>query len=109
MLSFHNQQFITGISYSYLIEVRQTGPDGVSSSGWLVTRRYSEFFALSATLRERYPALRQIDFPSKRLVTSMADSFVQQRKVALEKYLQVCRLICLKTYHKFHNYALRRL
>lgn len=73
----------------YLIEVQQLAPDGSFTSGWVVARRYNEFFYMHNKLRERYALVRNLDFPGKRLVTSLTQSFVDNRRVALEKYLQV--------------------
>ena len=73
----------------YLIEVQQLAGDGSFASGWAVARRYNDFFGMHQRLKERYAAVRTLDFPGKRLVTSMSASFVDQRKIGLEKYLQV--------------------
>jgi sorting nexin-25 len=73
----------------YLIEVQQLATDGSFSSGWGVARRYSEFFVMNQRLRDRFVAVRNLDFPGKRLVTSLSNSFVDTRRSALEKYLQV--------------------
>jgi sorting nexin-25 len=73
----------------YLIEVQQLAVDGTFASGWIVARRYNEFFTMHQRLREKYVAVRSLDFPGKRLVTSMSSSFVDARRVGLEKYMQV--------------------
>lgn len=73
----------------YLVEVKQLAPDGSFASGWLVARRYNEFHNMHNKLREKYVLVRGLDFPGKRLVTSLSGSFVDSRKMALEKYLQV--------------------
>lgn len=73
----------------YLVEIQQLANDGSFSSGWVVARRYNEFFNMHNKLREKYAAVRNLDFPGKRLVTSLSSSFVDTRKTALEKYLQV--------------------
>lgn len=73
----------------YLVELHQLSADGSYTSGWIVTRRYSEFATLHANLKEKYAAARQLDLPSKRLVTPYGDSFIEQRRSRLEKYLQV--------------------
>lgn len=73
----------------YLVEVHQLAADGTFGSGWIVTRRYSEFATLHAGLRDKYIAARGLDFPSKRLVTSYSEGFIEQRRRGLEKYLQV--------------------
>ncbi|KAI0828886.1 PXA domain-containing protein [Trametes gibbosa] len=72
----------------YLIEVQQLAQDGSFASGWVVARRYNEFFNMHNKLREKYIMVRNLDFPGKRLVTSLSGSFVDSRRVALEKYLQ---------------------
>ncbi|KAG5647728.1 hypothetical protein DXG03_008451 [Asterophora parasitica] len=72
----------------YLVEVQQLAPDGGHASGWVVARRYNEFFNLHNKLRERYALVRGLDFPGKRLVTALSGSFVDTRRVSLEKYLQ---------------------
>ncbi|EKM61598.1 uncharacterized protein PHACADRAFT_248287 [Phanerochaete carnosa HHB-10118-sp] len=72
----------------YLIEVQQLATDGTFASGWVVARRYNEFFNMHNKLREKYAAVRALDFPGKRLVTSLSNSFVDSRRIALEKYMQ---------------------
>ncbi|GAA96886.1 hypothetical protein E5Q_03559 [Mixia osmundae IAM 14324] len=78
----------------YLIEVRQLANDGSFESGWLCTRRYSEFVTLHATLRAKYASARGIELPSKKVVSSLAatDAFVETRRAGLEKYLKA--LVC---------------
>ncbi len=73
----------------YLLEIQQLAADGSFASGWVVARRYNEFFNMHNKLRERYAIVRGLDFPGKRLVTSLSNSFVDSRRVALEKYMQV--------------------
>jgi sorting nexin-25 len=73
----------------YLIEVQQLAQDGSFTSGWVVARRYNEFLNMHTKLRERFALVRNLDFPGKRLVTSLSGSFLDARKTALEKYLQV--------------------
>lgn len=73
----------------YLVEVRQLAEDGQTQiSGWLVTRRFSEFVALHATLKDKIPGAKALDLPQKRLVTSMSNTLLQQRKQGLSRYLQ---------------------
>ena len=74
----------------YLVEVQQLAPDGTFSSGWVVARRYNEFLRMHNKLRDEYSLVRNLDFPGKRLVTSLSGSFVDTRRQALEKYTQVC-------------------
>ena len=79
----------------YLIEVKQMGADGTHVSGWMVARRYNEFLSLHQKLRDSYAAVRTLEFPGKRLVTSLSPAFVEARRNALEKYLQVRVLLDL--------------
>ncbi|KAG9080530.1 Intermediate filament protein, partial [Ceratobasidium sp. 370] len=72
----------------YLVEIQQLAPDGSFASGWGVARRYSEFYQMHTRLKERYAAVRALEFPGKRLVTSLSNNFVDSRRAALEKYLQ---------------------
>ncbi|PFH52254.1 hypothetical protein AMATHDRAFT_140583 [Amanita thiersii Skay4041] len=72
----------------YLVEIQQLAPDGSFSSGWIVARRYNEFLNMHNKLRERFALVRNLDFPGKRLVTPLSGSFLDNRKTALEKYLQ---------------------
>ncbi|KAF7347585.1 hypothetical protein MVEN_01515200 [Mycena venus] len=72
----------------YLVEIQQLAPDGSFASGWVVARRYNEFLTMHTKLRDKYALVRNLDFPGKRLVTALSNSFVDTRKAALEKYLQ---------------------
>jgi sorting nexin-25 len=74
----------------YLTQVQQLAQDGTFTSGWVVARRYNEFLSMHNKLRERYVLVRNLDFPGKRLVTALSGSFVDTRRTALEKYMQVC-------------------
>ena len=77
----------------YLTQVQQLAPDGNFASGWVVARRYNEFLSMHNKLREQYAIVRNLDFPGKRLVTALSGSFVDIRKTALEKYMQVSALL----------------
>ncbi|KAF8560094.1 hypothetical protein OG21DRAFT_1502449 [Imleria badia] len=72
----------------YLVEVQQLSPDGTFSSGWVVARRYNEFLRMHNKLRDEYSIVRNLDFPGKRLVTSLSGNFIDTRRQALEKYMQ---------------------
>jgi sorting nexin-25 len=77
----------------YLVEVQQLSPDGAVGTGWVVARRYNEFLDMHNKLRDRYITVRNLEFPGKRLVTALSASFVDLRRVALERYMQVRRVI----------------
>lgn len=72
----------------YVIEIQQLGADGNYASGWIVARRYSEFFALHQKLKERYPAVRHIEFPAKWPLLKLQKPFVEARRISLERYLR---------------------
>lgn len=73
----------------YLVEVQQLSPSGGVGTGWVVARRYNEFLDMHNKLRERHAAVKNLEFPGKRLVTSLSGSFVDLRRAALERYMQV--------------------
>ncbi|CAN6611604.1 structural protein Mdm1p [Trichomonascus vanleenenianus] len=73
----------------YIIEVQRLGSDGSVSAGWIVARRYSQFYQLHHHLRLRYPEVSRLDFPKKRMVLKFQfKAFILQRQTALEKYLR---------------------
>ncbi|KAG8935713.1 Intermediate filament protein [Tulasnella sp. 418] len=72
----------------YLVEVQQLGVDGSFASGWLIARRYNEFYAMHQQLKEKFILVRSLEFPPKKLVTSLAMSFIDTRRAGLEKYMQ---------------------
>ncbi len=84
----------------YLVEVQQLSPDGGVGTGWVVARRYNEFLDMHNKLRDRYTAVRNLEFPGKRLVTALSATFVDLRRVALERYMQVRRVI--SRWHSSH-------
>ncbi|GAC95253.1 possible intermediate filament protein [Pseudozyma hubeiensis SY62] len=61
-----------------------------TTRGWIVGRRYSEFWSLHQALKERFAEVRALEseFPGKRLVGLVHAPFVDARKAALERYLQ---------------------
>jgi sorting nexin-25 len=77
----------------YLVEVQRLSPDGGVGTGWVVARRYNEFFDMHNKLRDRYAAVRNLEFPGKRLVTALSATFVDLRRAALERYMQVRRVV----------------
>ncbi|KAG0165252.1 Intermediate filament protein [Apophysomyces sp. BC1034] len=72
----------------YVIEIQQLGYDGNYASGWIVARRYSEFFALHQKLKDQYPAVKLLEFPAKWPLLTLQKSFVEARRINLERYLR---------------------
>lgn len=72
----------------YVIEIQQLGFDGNYASGWIVARRYSEFFSLHQKLKELYPVVKMIEFPAKWPLLKLQKPFVETRRISLERYLR---------------------
>ena len=68
-----------------------TGPHTVSGCS------YREFHELHQKLRQKFPKVEDLDFPGKRVITLFKNNaqFVEERRVALEAYLQVRTLAAL--------------
>ncbi|KAF9114150.1 Intermediate filament protein [Mortierella sp. AM989] len=98
----------------YVIEVHQLAQDGSFASGWVIARRYSEFFALNQQLKEKFPSIiRQYELPGKRGFLKLQKSFVEGRRIGLERYLQslvqhmeICQSQELRAFLSQENIAL---
>ncbi|OAA62942.1 Phox-associated domain protein [Cordyceps fumosorosea ARSEF 2679] len=77
----------------YVIEVQRDAGEQMPAASWVVARRYSEFHDLHQKLRSRYPSVRNLDFPGRRVVMKFQSEFLRKRRVALEKYLQELLLL----------------
>jgi sorting nexin-25 len=77
----------------YAIEVSRNAGERMPAATWVVTRRYSEFLELHQNLRSRYPSVRNLDFPRRRVVMKLQSEFLQKRRLALEKYLSELLLL----------------
>ena len=82
----------------FVIEVSRIAGEQMAAASWVVARRYSEFHDLHHNLRSRYPSVRHLDFPRRRVVMKLQKEFLHKRRVALESYLrhllllpEVCR------------------
>lgn len=87
--------------------------DGSFASGWVIARRYSEFFALHQQLKEKFAVVRQYELPGKRGFLTLQKSFVEGRRIGLEKYLQllvqhsdICQSQDLRAFLSQENIAL---
>ena len=72
----------------YVIEVQRKAGEHMSAASWAVARRYSEFHDLHQRLRQIYPAVRNLDFPRRRLVMKLQREFLHKRRIQLEQYLR---------------------
>lgn len=72
----------------YVIEVHRVAGEKMPAATWVITRRYSEFHELHQKLRHRYPSVRNLDFPRRRVVMKLQTDFLRKRQQALEHYMQ---------------------
>ena len=72
----------------YVIEVQRKAGEHMTAASWAVARRYSEFHNLHQRLRSIYPAVRNLEFPRRRLVMKLQRDFLHRRRVSLESYLR---------------------
>jgi sorting nexin-25 len=72
----------------YVVEVQRKAGEQMPAATWTITRRYSEFHELHQRLRMRYPSVRNLDFPRRRMVMKFQSDFLHKRRLALEKYLR---------------------
>ena len=72
----------------YAVEVQRNAGEKMPAATWVVTRRYSEFLELHQKLRSRYPSVRNLDFPRRRMMMKLQSDFLQKRRVALENYMR---------------------
>ncbi len=77
----------------YVIEVQRKAGEQMAAASWVVARRYSEFHDLHHNLRSRYPSVRNLDFPRRRVVMKLQKEFLHKRRVALEAYLRQLLLL----------------
>ncbi|KFY45429.1 hypothetical protein V495_02980 [Pseudogymnoascus sp. VKM F-4514 (FW-929)] len=77
----------------YVVEVQRKAGEQMIAASWAVTRRYSEFLELHQKLREKYPSVRHLDFPRRRMVMKLQSDFLHKRRLALEKYLRELLLL----------------
>jgi sorting nexin-25 len=77
----------------YVIEVQRKAGEQMTAASWVVARRYSEFHDLHHNLRSRYPSVRHLDFPRRRVVMKLQREFLHKRRVALEAYLRQLLLL----------------
>lgn len=77
----------------YVIEVSRNAGEKMPAASWIISRRYSEFHELHQKLRSKYPSVRNLDFPRRRVVMKLQSDFLQKRRQALENYLRELLLL----------------
>ncbi|KUJ20568.1 uncharacterized protein LY89DRAFT_715943 [Mollisia scopiformis] len=77
----------------YVVEVHRKAGEQMPAATWTITRRYSEFHDLHQRLRTKYPSVRHLEFPRRRMVMKLQTDFLHKRRLALEKYLREILLL----------------
>ncbi|KZF26385.1 hypothetical protein L228DRAFT_216608 [Xylona heveae TC161] len=72
----------------YVIEVHRDAGEKMPAATWAIARRYSEFHSLHQRLRAKYPSVRQLDFPRRRVVMKLQRDFLHKRRLSLQHYLR---------------------
>lgn len=103
----------------YIVEVQKFSNDDpdVVTAGWIVARRFSQFFKLHEYLKARYPLVSSLKFPKRTVLVLkfQQKQVVEMRKAALEEYLQalisipeVCANRALRSFLSSENFNLRK-
>ncbi|GEQ68491.1 hypothetical protein JCM33374_g2159 [Metschnikowia sp. JCM 33374] len=76
----------------YVIEVQKYSSSDANEivAGWIVARRFSQFYKLNEYLKRKYPDVNEIKFPKKNVpyLKFQKAQQIETRKPLLEKYLQ---------------------
>lgn len=74
----------------YIIEVQRFSNDDPSNNtaGWIIARRFSQFYKLHEYLKNRYPKVANLKFPRKTMFKLHQRQIIEQRRIALEEYLK---------------------
>ncbi|KRZ30580.1 Sorting nexin-13 [Trichinella pseudospiralis] len=72
----------------YNIQVRKLNYKKECIAQWVVTRRYSDFYAFNGLIKRKFPYLGKISFPAKRAFNNMQHDFLERRKRSLNSYLR---------------------
>lgn len=102
----------------YIVEVQKVSNDNpdIITAGWIVARRFSQFFRLHEYLKTRYLEVANIKFPNRTVLVLKFQQklIVEQRKSALEEYLQelikmpqVCSNKAFRSFLSSENLTLR--
>lgn len=74
---------------AYIIEVQKLSLEGKVVAGWVVARRFSQFYTLYRHLRKHVPQVADVRFPSKKVIMRFQErAMLQQRQHQLQAYLQ---------------------
>ncbi|CAK7902214.1 structural protein Mdm1p [[Candida] anglica] len=103
----------------YIVEVQKLSSDNpdVVTAGWIVARRFSQFYKLNEYLKGRYSQFSSIKFPTRAvsMLKFQQKQIVELRKIALEEYLQeiiqipqVCSDRAFRAFLSSENFNIRK-
>lgn len=75
----------------YIIEVQKFSSENseVATAGWVVPRRFSQFYKLHEYLKRKYPSVQDATFPKRKVVLKFQQTaLIEERKRQLERYLK---------------------
>eukprot|EP01095_Lingulamoeba_sp_RSL-Kostka_P001708 TRINITY_DN12499_c0_g1_i1.p1 TRINITY_DN12499_c0_g1~~TRINITY_DN12499_c0_g1_i1.p1 ORF type:complete len:197 (+),score=53.05 TRINITY_DN12499_c0_g1_i1:86-676(+) len=55
-------------------------------STWSIERRFTDFFELRKQLKQDFPTIREIQFPTKKLVNNFTDKTINKRKKTFQQF-----------------------
>ncbi|CAG9096368.1 unnamed protein product [Plutella xylostella] len=64
---------------------------------WHIYRRYSDFYDLHCSIKDRWPELNQLSFPGKKTFQNTSRSVLESRKRTLNHYLQSLATLARET------------
>ncbi|KAJ5345856.1 Regulator of G protein signaling superfamily [Penicillium brevicompactum] len=70
----------------YIVEVQRKAGEQMPAASWVVARRYSEFHDLHQKLRQRYPSVRHLEFPRRRVVMKLQKEFLHKLAIYEHSY-----------------------
>lgn len=103
----------------YIIEVQKFSNEdpNITTAGWVVARRFSQFYRLHQHLKWKYPAVANLKFPKRSVLVLKFQQrqIVELRRHALEEYLQqliaipeVCSNKAFRSFLSSENFNLRK-
>ncbi|WEJ93908.1 tRNA (guanine-N(7)-)-methyltransferase (tRNA(m7G46)-methyltransferase) [Yamadazyma tenuis] len=101
----------------YIIELQRfsNSDPNTNTAGWIIARRFSQFFKLHEYLRSRYPQVNNLKFPKRTVFKLQQKQIVELRRAALEEYLkelleipEVCSNRVFRSFLSSENFNVRK-
>ncbi|EGW34455.1 uncharacterized protein SPAPADRAFT_149358 [Spathaspora passalidarum NRRL Y-27907] len=101
----------------YIIEVQKYSNDdpNITTAGWVVARRFSQFYRLHEYLKLKYPSVAHIKFPKRSMLKFQHQQLIEIRQKALERYLQelikipeICSNKAFRSFLSSENFSLHK-